>query len=158
MPALVTVTFVVSMGYQLGDYAMFHGSEADGEIDWNNPLSERRFDLFPNGAGIFGWGHAPWGNFRWGHAHSMRAAGWGELPWGRFPWGYGTAVITAKHTVVDCGVYKFGFACYDELGNLHSGSPEELEIEVHTAPPAPAGLKKTSYNKTTDVLVLNVVS
>jgi hypothetical protein len=156
VPALITLQFVVPAGYEQGDYAMLHGSEADGEIDWETPLTERHFELFPNGAGIYGWGHAPWGNFRWGCAHSMRTPGWGELPWGRFPWGYGTAVIKAVREVGDCGLYKFGLACYDKLGNPHTGTPGEASANVHTAPYAPAGLKKNSYNKDTDVLVLDV--
>jgi hypothetical protein len=48
-----------------------------------------------------------------------------------------------------------GLACYDELGNLHEGSPEEITVHVHITPDAPDGLTKYSYNKTTDGLVLN---
>ncbi len=155
MSALITIQFVVPVGYQEGDYARLHGNGGEGNIDWQNPLSEEKLALFPNGAGIFGFGRAPWGYFRWGHAHSMRAAGWGHLPWGRFPWGYGTAVVLAKHEVDSCGNYKFGLACYDKHGNVHQGTPEEVEVEVHLAPPAPTGLKKNSYDKNTDILVLD---
>ena len=104
---------------------------------------------------MFGFGLAPWGHFRWGHCHSMSTAGWGHLPWGHWPWGHGTVTIKATNQVDVCGDYKFGFTCYDSLGNLHEGSPEEAAVEVHIAPPAPTGLKKNSYNKTTDVLVLD---
>ena len=86
----------------------------------------------------------------------MRAPGWGHLPWGHFPWGCGTALIQAKHRVDRCGDYNFAFACYDALGNLHEGTPEEATVVVHIAPPAPPGLKKNSYDKDTDVLVLDV--
>lgn len=157
MSALIIIQFVVPVGYEPGDYARLHGNNGEGDIDWNSPLTEEIFDLFPNGAGIYGWGHAPWGHFRWGHAHSMRTPGWGHLPWGRFPWGHGTAVITARHIVNTCGAYKFGFACYDKSGNLHEGTPDEATVDVHIAPPAPTGLKKNSYNKTTDILVLDVI-
>ncbi|MHC4398022.1 MAG: hypothetical protein ACYS1A_20455 [Planctomycetota bacterium] len=88
----------------------------------------------------------------------MRAAGWGHLPWGRFPWGHGTGVIRATHQVSECGEYKYGFKCYDKLGNLHTGTPEEATASVHIAPPAPSGLKKNSYNKDTDILVLDAVA
>lgn len=155
MSILITIEFVVPLGYDQGDYARLHGNGGEGNIDWNVPLTKEIFDLFPRGAGIYGWGRAPWGHFRWGHAHSIQTPGWGHLPWGRFPWGYGTSIIQARRKVDSCGDYKFGFACYDRLGNLHEGTPEEAEVEVHIAPPAPTGLKKNSYNKDTDVLVLD---
>ncbi len=155
MSVQVTIEFIVPVGYLEGDYAKLYGNGGQGDIDWNTPLSNEVFALFPNGAGIFGWGHAPWGHFRWGHAHSQRTPGWGHLPWGRFPWGHGTAIITVKHQVSSCGAYKFGLACYDKLGNLHTGTPEEVTVNVHIAPPAPSGLKKNTYDKGTDILLLD---
>lgn len=155
MSAMITIQYVVDLGYRLGDYAQLHSNNADRDIDWNDPVDDTIYELFPNAAGIYGWGSAEWGNFRWGRAHSERTPGWGQMPWGLSPWGYGTSVITAVHEVSVCGKYKFGFACYDQFGNLHEGTPEEAEIEIHFAPDAPTGLKKDSYNKTTDVLILD---
>ncbi len=155
MTAMVTIEFVVPTGYVEGDYALLCGNNGSDVIDWNNPLADDKLPLFPNGGGIFGWGHAPWGNFRWGHAHAMRVPGWGHLPWGHFPWGYGTAIVTVEYEVDSCGVYRFGLACYDSLGNAHTGTPDEVELGIDIAPEAPAGLAKNSYNKDTDVLVLN---
>lgn len=155
MSVLITIQFAVPVGYSLGDYAMLHGNGGSGDIDWNTPLSGEKFELFPNAAGIFGWGHTPWGHSRWGRAHSMRTPGWGHLPWGHSPWGHGTSVITARYEAMSCGDYKFGFACYDKLGNLHEGTAEEVTVPVHIAPPAPNGLKKNSYDKDTDILVLD---
>jgi len=152
--AVITVDFLVPIGYEPGDYARLHGNGGSGSIDWDTPLTNQVFNLFPRGAGIYGWGEAPWGRFRWGCAHSMRVAGFGRLPWGRFPWGHGTAWIIAKVKVDTCGQYKFGFKCYDTAGNAHQGTPDEVTVDVHIAPPAPTGLTKVSYNKTTDVLVL----
>jgi len=156
MSAIITVEFTVPVGYEQGDWAQLHSNDGDGDIDWENPISDEIFGLFPSGAGIYGWGHAPWGHFPWGYAYSMRTAGWGHLPWGHFPWGRGSAVISARHKVSDCGFYEFGFACYDQFGNAYSDSAEEISLDIHIAPPAPGGLKKNSYNKTTDVLVLDV--
>ena len=155
MSAIITIEFTVPVGYDNGDYAHLHGNGGVGNIDWNSPASEAVFDLFPRNAGIYGWGGAPWGYFRWGRAHSMRTAGWGFLPWGKFPWGHGTSVISAAHRVDACGGYKFGFACYDEFGNLHEGAPEEATVHVHIAPTVPSGLKKYSYDKNADVLILD---
>lgn len=156
MSANITIDFAVPVGHEQDDYALLHGNGGTGDIDWENPLDNTQHDLVPHGTGIYGWGHAPWGRFRWGRAHSMRSPGWGGLPWGRFPWGHGTALVRAEHKVDRCGDYKFAFACYDALGNQHEGSPEEAVAVVHIAPPAPTGLKKNSYNKDTDVLVLDV--
>jgi hypothetical protein len=155
MTALITVQFVVPVDYNEGDYARLHGNGGSGNIDWNNPLSNAIYELFLNAVGIYGWGYAPWGDFRWGYAHSLRTTGWGDLPWGQFPWGHGSALIKATDEVNSCGEYKFGFACYDSLGNLHEGSPQEVTVEIHIAPSAPSRLTKNSYNKDTDILVLN---
>ena len=157
MSLLVTIEFTVPVGNEDGDYARLHGNNGTGAINWNTPLSDDIYSLFPKGAGIFGFGRAPWGHFFWGHAHSMRTPGWGHLPWGHFPWAHGSAVIKAVHEVNSCGDYKFGFACYDKAGNLYEDTAEEVTVNVHTAPPAPTGLKKNSYNKTTDILILDVV-
>ena len=153
--ARITVRFIVSSGYQSGDYARLCSNGGSGEVDYENPVTNEIYELFPNGAGIYGWGFAPWGNHPWGCAYSMGCNGWGYLPWGYCPWGYGTAVIEAEYDVTRCGDYKFAFACYDKLGNLHEGTPDEVTVYVHLAPDAPTRLTKESYNKTTDVLVLN---
>jgi len=158
MSGLVTVEFVVPLGYQEGDYAQLHSNGGSGSIDWETPVSDQVYELFPDGAGIFGFGHAPFGHFRFGYGHSMRVPGFGHLPFGHFSFGHGSALIQATHEVDECGEYKFGLACYDALGNPHSGTPEEAELEVHIAPPAPTGLKKNSYNKDTDVLILDVAA
>lgn len=119
MSALITISFTVGLSYRPGDYAMLHGNGGAGDIDWNNPLTDEKFDLFPDGAGIYGWGHLPWGHFPWGHGMARRTAGWGHLPWGHFPWGHSAVVIKAQVEVSACGAYKFGFACYDAAGNLN---------------------------------------
>lgn len=155
MSVNITIEFAVPIGYEQGDYAVLHGSGGSGPIDWDSPLSNAIYDLFPNGAGIYGFGHAPWGRFRWGRAHSMRCPGWGNLPWGHFPWGYGTALISALYKGDYCGDYKFGFACCDAAGNLHEGTPQEITVVVHIAPPVPGRLVKNSYDKNTGVLVLD---
>ena len=155
MSATVTIRFAVGIGYCSGDYAQLHGNGGAGTINWDTPLTAEVYDLFPQGGGIFGWGHAPWGHHRWGRVHSMRTAGWGHLPWGHFPWGHGATVIRAKVTVDYCGDYKFGFKIYDAAGNAAAGTPDEVTVPIHIAPPAPTGLVKNSYNKDTDVLVLD---
>ena len=154
MSAKITIRFIVPAGYCDTDYAQLHGNGGSGEIDWETPVDNRDYGLFPNGAGIYGWGGAPWGHFRWGRGHAMQTAGFGFLPWGRFPWGHGAGRIEAAVTVHYCGDYKFALACYSGAGNIHEGTPEELEVTIHIAPPTPTGLTKTSYDKDTDVLVL----
>lgn len=158
MSAIVTVEFVVPVGYLEGDYAKLYGNNGSGDIDYDTPLNNDIFPLFPNGAGIFGFGHAPFGHFRFGHGHSMRAAGFGHLPFGHFPFGHGSDYIRAKHKIYTCGRYKYAFVCYDEFDNQHTGTPEEVELEIHIAPPVPTGLKKNSYDKDTDILILDVAA
>lgn len=156
MKAMITVDFVVPLGYVPGDYAMLHTNSGSGDIDWNSPASSARYELFPQGAGIYGFGHAPFGRHRFGHAFSMRTPGFGHLPFGRAPFGHGTSVVRVNHKVsADCIGYKLGLACYDSAGNLHSGTPAEVTVNIYVTPEAPTGLTKNSYDKTTEVLTLD---
>ncbi len=157
MNAIVAISFVVGAGHQLGDYAKLFGDGGSGVIDWDSPLSDIKYPLFPAGAGVYGFGDGPFGDYPFGQAYCAKTLGFGYLPFGEYPFGESTAVIEAKHIVTECGVYKFAFGCYDSAGNVHVGSPEEAEIEVLIAPAGPiTGLKKNAYNKTTDVLTLDV--
>lgn len=157
MSAKITISFCVPAGYQPGDYAHLHGDDASGVIDWDTPLDNTIYDLFPNGSGIFGFGLQPFGQTPFGLPWAARVAGYGLLPFGLYPFGLGTAVIVATHVVDVCGSYKFAFACYDSIGNLHEGALEEISVVVHTAPPAPTGLRKVSYDPDTDILVLEAL-
>ena len=152
----ITIQFVVPAGFRRGDYAKLFSDAGGGTIDYDTPVDNRLYELFPAGAGIYGFGHAPFGRFRFGHGHAMRAIGFGHLPFGHFPWGHGSAQITATHLVSACGTYKYAFKTFDAAGNPQSPTPKEVSLTVHTAPAKPTGLKKTSYNKTTDVLTLEV--
>jgi len=157
MRVLVTIQFIVGIGYQKGDYARLHGNGGSGAVDWNTPVNNDVYDLFPDNAGFYGFGHAPFGHFRFGHAHSINTRVFGHLPFGHFPFGSGATLIKATAEIQSgCGEFEFAFACYDKLGNLHTGTPEEATVTIHMTPAAPVtGLKKNSYNKTTDVLVLD---
>ncbi|MGD0077029.1 MAG: hypothetical protein ABSB91_00225 [Sedimentisphaerales bacterium] len=155
MSANITLQFVAPFDSQPGDYAELCGNGGAGDIDYEAPLlGGRRFDLCPQGGGVYGWGFAPWGDFPWGDCLAVRCLGWGELPWGFFPWGYGGILIEAIVKVDFCGDYKFAFAAFDSLDNPDVGDPEEITVEVHTAPPTPTGLRKVSYDPDTDILVL----
>ena len=156
MRALISIQFAVPAGHQRGDYAQLCGNGGSGSVDYDNPLDDTQLELFPDGAGIFGFGHAPFGHFRFGHGHSMRTAGFGHLPFGHFPFGHGTAIVKAQYEVSECGRYRFGIACFDKLGNSQTGTPGEVTCEVHIAPDKPDGLIKNSYDKDTDILVLDV--
>jgi len=153
--AVAAIKFVVPAGYAEGDYAILHGNGGSGDVDWDNPLSQAEYALFPNGAGLYGFGRAPFGHHRFGRGHSMRCAGFGHVPFGKGPFGHGTGIVDAVSEVSECGTYKYGLACYDSLGNAHEGVPEETELEVHIAPDAPTGLVKNSYDQEADVLILD---
>jgi hypothetical protein len=151
--AKITLQFVVPVGHCPGDYAVLYGNGGEGNIDWNTPLSEN-LDLFPGGGGILGLGQTPLGQTPLGQPWADNCPGLGQLPCGLDPCGLGSSLISASHYVEACGNYKFAFTCYDSLGNIQEGTPEEAQIEIHLAPAAPSRLKKHSYNKDTDVLVL----
>jgi len=155
MSAGVTVSFIVPAGYQLGDYAKLVGNSGSGEVDYDSPLTGRRMELFPNGAGLHGLGHAPVGCHRCGRGHSINTAGCGHLPLGKAPCGHGSAEISDTVQIDSCGTYKFAWAGYDPLGNAHDGNPEEVELTIHTARPAPAKLSKDTYDPAADILTLS---
>jgi len=146
MTARVTAKFAVGTGHLEGDYAYLHGNGGNGDIDWDNPLNNQLYDLFPLRGGLYGFGHAPFGHHPFGHGFSSQVAGFGHLPFGHYPFGHGTALVEATDEVDDCGHYKYGFSCYDRAGNLHVGDPQVAELHIHIAPPDPLyGLKKISF-------------
>ena len=156
MSAEVTIRLTVPAGYSNGDYARLCGNGGSGNIDYDNPLTREKIELFPNGAGIYGWYHTPWHKFPWYHGQSVNCPGWYNQSWYHFPWYHGTAEIEVKYTVESCGEYKFALKAFDSLGNPHVGTPEEESLPIHIAPAAPGGLKKNSYDKATDILILDV--
>jgi len=157
MSAIITISFYVPPDALPGDYAKLHGNNGSGDIDWDVPLADSPIDLFPNGAGIYGFGYSSFGNTPFGKPAPVDVLGWGNVPFGKGRWGYGAAKITVTVTVHACGDYKFGFSHYDKAGNKHAGSPEEITVPIHVAPPAPTGLRRNSYDKDTDILVLDAL-
>ncbi len=154
MAALITIQFCTPAGYQPGDYAYLYGNGGAGEINWDTPVDNTIYDLFPRGAGIYGFGHAPFGHHRFGKGVSLRTAGFGHLPFGKHPFGHGTAIITTQARVEDCGSYKFGFKVFDKYGNAQEGTSQVVTADIHIPPVVPGGLKKVSYDKDTDILIL----
>jgi len=151
--AIVTVQFVVDTDYVDGDYAYLYSNGGSGDIDYDTPVAGP-LELFPHGMGIGGWLQTPWLDSPWLLAYSSGPGGWLNQPWLNSPWLLGTAVIKAQTEVYECGAYEFAFKTFDELGNENEGTPGEVTVYVHIAPDAPDGLDKSSYNKTTDILIL----
>jgi len=154
LSAKATIKWPVPAGYDPGDYAKLCSNGGAGSIDYDTPVDNAIYELFPNGGGIFGFGLAPFGSFPFGLPYSMRTSGFGTAPFGSFPFGLGCTIIEAADTVYTCGSYNYGFACYDQHGNQHEGTPDEETIHMHFAPDAPDELKKYSYDKATDILIL----
>lgn len=154
MPAQITLQFVVPLAFRPGDTVRLYSNGGSGVINWTTPHDNAVYDCFPEGAGVYGWGHAPWGRFPWGHAYAQRTRGWGHLPWGHFPWGLGATLLTIRTQVQSCGEYLFALGATDAAGNAHVGTPDELALSIHLAPAAPAGLKFVSYDPDADLLIL----
>ena len=147
MNALVTIEFTVPLGHLPGDYAQLHSNGGTGPIDWTNPVSSDKYGLFPAGAGNYGFGHAPFGHHRFGRVHSMRTRGFGHAPFGRHPFGHGAVLISARDEVFGCGIYRYGFKCFDKAANPHTGTPDEATILVATPPAAPTALSLIPVTK-----------
>ena len=152
MAKRVTVKWAPPAGYAIGDYCVLYFNDGSGDID--TAVSGTAHQLFRRGAGIYGCGHTPAGKVRCGKCSAQRTAGCGHTPIGKGCCGHGSTLITEAADITECGNWLFAFYCYDQFGNLHTGTPEEAAVTVHMAPAAPAGLTKTSYNKTTDILIL----
>lgn len=157
MSALIKVVFPVADGYSEGDYARLYSNGGSGEVDYSEPIESASFDLFPEGAGVHGWGHQRWYNFPWYHGDKRNLPGWYNMPWYHFPWYHGRVCIVAETEVQECGDYKFGFKLYDQLDNEQVGDQVEVDLAVHIAPPQPDRMTKESYDKDTDILVLNII-
>lgn len=72
------------------------------------------------------------------------------------PAGQDNQAVEALVRVRACGTYRFGFKAFDAAGNANAGFPEETSLEVHVTPDKATKLKKVSYDKLTDALVLEV--
>lgn len=158
MPARLSLSFVVPAGVTPGDRARLFANGGKGAIDWNTPVTNESIDLFANGAGLYGFGLAPWGRFAWGRALSIQTQGFGYLPWGFFSWGLGGVQITRLIEVADCGDWLAAFGLYDALGNASSLTPGSAAAAIHIQPAAPEGLKKDAYNPISGELTLSVRS
>jgi len=154
MSANITITWAVPIGYQPGDYAKLYGNGGSSNINYDSPLTIEKFVLFQDGGGIYGWYQMPWYKFPWYQGYATRCLGWYQLPWYKFPWYHGTTLITVRQTVFVCGVYKFALKIFDRLGNENVGETEEVEAVIHIAPPAPTGLTKGTYDKESNILIL----
>ena len=157
MSAVITISFYTASGFLPGDYVKLHGNSGSGDINWDTPLIDSPLDLFPDGAGVYGFGCVPFGNTPFGRPYSVGVAGWGRLPFGKTPFGYGAVKVSVLWPIYECGDYKFGFASYNAAGNKCAGSPEEILVSAHITPPAPTGLRRNNYDKDTDVLVLDAL-
>ncbi len=158
MSAIITIEFVPGLAYIRGDYAHLHGNSGSGAVNWNAALDNAIYKLFAGGGGLMGFGCGSFGHHRFGYSDDSRSIGFGHLPFGRYPFGHGSAVIRATDRVDYCGAYIYGLAAYDECGNIHEGDPDEVTIYVHIPPPAPVGFLKNSYDKVTDILILDVAA
>jgi hypothetical protein len=157
MSAKITVIFPVRPGYSQGDYAMLYTNGGIGNVDYSEPIDDTAYELFPDGAGIFGYGFGAYGHFPYGRGDVRKTDGYGHLPYGYTPYGFAGVFIPAETIVESCGEYRFGFKVYDSVGNLQIGNQHDAVISVHIAPPQPTGLKKNNYNKDTHILVLNTI-
>ncbi|RKY05776.1 MAG: hypothetical protein DRP56_08610 [Planctomycetota bacterium] len=155
---VVTVKFAVPLGHLPGDYCVLHANNGAGAIDWDTPFSTKQTPLFPGGSGNYGFGMAPFAMspFAMPYGKNLRR-GFATCPFAMSPFGLGAVVITERVPVSDCGDWIFGVKCYDKLGNEHTGTPNTVAAPVHVAPAVPAGLKKDSYDKATDILTLSVI-
>jgi hypothetical protein len=151
MSAKITILWAVPIGYQPGDYARLFWNSGSGDIDYSQPLTNNKFSLFPNGGGVYGFGQQPFGKAPFGLSFATRVSGFGKLPFGKHPFGYGTTLIKHEQIVDFCGEYKFAFKLFDKLDNENTGTPEEISVDIHIAPPAPTGLKKGTYLQTINV-------
>ena len=159
MSAKVSILWVVPLGYDAGDYALLCGNDGAGDIDYDSPLSAQRYELFPDGAGIYTMYKTPSYQSPCYYPWATRASGCYYQPCYQSPCYYGTAVIEVEVEMTECGEYEFALKVFDSIGNANTGTPDELAATIHIAPDAPdIGLKKNSYDKATDILVLDVAA
>ena len=76
------------------------------------------------------------------------------MPWGTGAWGTGYTTMTITVGVDVPGYWLFGLMAYDQYGNEHVGTPGQAGIVICLTPVQPTPLTITSYNSTTDLLIL----
>ena len=150
----IVLTVPVATTYDPGDYMRLFWNGGTGAIDWDTPPDDKRYELYQDDAGYFGWGHQTWGHFNWGHAQARNVPGWGHFPWGHIPWGHGSGILKFTSNIKDPGYYAFGFITFDEAGNSDAGARVSDAVTVSLTPETPTALRRVSYDATADVLTL----
>ena len=138
----------------VGAQAHIYFDDGTGEINYDNPLTEKVIWLLAAWQDKAGFGMSGFGLSDFGF-DSAAAVGLGRGSFGRGPFGLDADVIEWISPPLPAGVYKFGVKVIDAVGN-ESTSSETGQVTVIPAARPGEQMSISSFDKQANQLVLNI--
>jgi len=150
----VRITFLRGQDLPIGSVGQVYFDNGTGEIDYDNPLNDLPFRIWPVWQDKAGFGMSKFGFSDFGY-DSAAAVGFGRGCFGHGQFGLDADALEWLSEPIEAGVYKFAIILIDKAGNKSSGS-ETTEVTVTPAARPAEQLSIFSFDKETNELILNI--
>lgn len=152
----VKITLLRSQNLPMDATADIHFDNGTGQIDYDNPITNKPIRIWPSWQDKAGYGMNQFGlsDFGW---DSAAAVGLGRGSFGHGQFGLDADTIEWISPILTSGTYKFGVKVRDASGKQSTGSETEPITVTPAAKPA-EGLSVFSFDRQTNQLVLKIES
>ncbi len=150
----IMITLLRSQNLPAGATAQIYFDNGTGQIDYNNPITDKPIRIWPAWQDKAGLGMSRFGlgDFGW---DSAAAVGFAKGSFGYGQFGLDADTIEWTSPPLPSGTYKFGIKITDPSGRQSTGSETGPVTVTPVARPA-EGLSISSFDKQTNELVLNI--
>jgi hypothetical protein len=150
----VKITLLRSQNLPMDTAADIYFDNGTGQIDYNNPITNKPIRIWPAWQDKAGFGMSRFGlgDFGW---DSAAAVGFGKGSFGHGQFGLDADTVEWISPTLPSGTYKFGVKVKDASGKQSAGSETGAITVTPTARPA-EGLSVSSFDKQMNQLVLNI--
>jgi hypothetical protein len=149
----VRINFLRRQDLPADSTAQIYFDNGGGEIDYDNPLTDRPIRIWPAWQDKAGFGMSRFGVGDFGY-ESAAAAGFGCGSFGRGLFGLDADTVEWVSPVLQAGKYKFAIKITDGRGN--ESNSETGQITVAPAAKPAERLNVTSFDRQTNTLILGV--
>jgi hypothetical protein len=151
----VRMTLLRGQNLPLGSAAEIYFNKSEGEIDYDNPLSDSPMRIWPAWQDKAGFGMSSFGGGDFGY-DSAASVGLGLGSFGRGHFGLDADVFEWISPPLQVGVYKFAVRVVDKAGNESIGS-ETGQVTVTPAARPAEQVNISSFDKQTNQLTLSIL-
>jgi hypothetical protein len=149
----VRIDSLRSQNLPIGSTAQVYFDNGTGEIDYDNPLTDRPIGIWPVWQDKAGFGISRFGASDFGY-DSAAAVGFGKGSFGHGQFGLDADVFEWLSGPVSTGVYKFAVKVIDQNGNENSSETAQVTVTLAARPAEQVSI--SSFDKQTNQLVLSV--